>query len=136
MAVASRSYSPETSTGLTSGTALAGYTARGSSATWVGSGHYDTCSGDWVFKLQTEGSKLRGNMWWKGAKFDVYGDIDSSGRAGSVRAGKSKEAHAIPAPRFFRLDIVFEADTARGHYANDSKNASCQADFVLTRSPP
>ena len=74
-------------------------------------------------------------MWWKGVKYDVYGDIDSRGRTGSARAGKSREAHAMPAPRFFKLNIEFEADTAHGHYAIDSQTALCQANFALARNP-
>lgn len=135
VAIASSSYRVEPESAPASGMALAAYTTRGSPANWAGNGHYDTCGAEWVFELQTKGSELRGNMWWKGVKYDVYGNIDSTGRKGSARAGKSKEAHAMPAPRFFRLDIVFEGDTAHGHYAIDSQTALCQADFALARNP-
>ncbi len=50
-----------------------------------------------------------------------------------LRAGKNKASQTTPAPRFFRLDIAFEPNVARGSFAIDSTAASCGADFTLAR---
>jgi Zn-dependent protease with chaperone function len=102
-------------------------------ATWTGWGERDSCGANWALKVEKSGKTLRGNMWWKNAKYDIYGDIDSFGRSLSVRAGKSKDARNTAGPRFFRLDITFTDDTAAGQYAVDSRTASCQTSFSLRR---
>lgn len=78
---------------------------------------------------------LRGNMWWKGVKYDVYGNVDHKGRTEDARAGKSKDFQTMPAPRFFRLDLAFEQSAARGSFAIDSTSAGCRAEFALRPTP-
>jgi len=117
------------------GNSVSGYSASPSeNAIWVGSGASDTCGANWVMMIQKRGSVLRGNMWWKGVKYDIYGNLDITGRVGSARVGKSKEAQHFSAPRFFKLDIDFAADTAMGRYATDSQSLTCQTSFSLSRS--
>ncbi len=141
VALASRSYSSPAGGTATSANAL-GATARPLSTsstgqaqdgTWVGSGQQDSCGADWGMELRRKGSMLRGNMWWKGVKYDVYGTVETTGRTRSAHAGKSKEAQSMVAPRFFKMEMAFETDTAHGHYAIDSQGAVCQADFQLSR---
>lgn len=102
--------------------------------TWMGRGTHDTCGASWAINAQKTGSKLRGNMWWKGVKYDLYGDIDITGRAKDVRAGKNKESRNIPGPRFFALDLTFAGDKATGSYHIDSRSASCQTNVSLSRN--
>ncbi len=107
-------------------------------AYWVGQGASDNCGVDWAMAVQTLGSRLRGNMWWGGIKYDVYGKLDATGRTRSARAGKSQEAQHMVGPRFFKLDIAFAGDSARGHYAIANLESNCQANFSLgaTKSMP
>lgn len=121
------------------GNSVSGYSASPSeNATWVGSGASDTCGANWVMMIQKRGSVLRGNMWWGGIKYDVYGKLDATGRTRSARAGKSQEAQHTVGPRFFKLDIAFAGDSARGHYAVANLESNCQANFSLgaTKSMP
>ena len=107
-------------------------------AYWVGQGASDNCGVNWAMAVQTLGSRLRGNMWWGGIKYDVYGKLDATGRTRSARAGKSQEAQHTVGPRFFKLDIAFAGDSARGHYAVANLESNCQANFSLgaTKSMP
>ena len=141
VALASRSYSspdyklPATGTALSlvgpSGSGKLGAGLR--DATWTAWGERDSCGANWSLKVEKSGKTLRGNMWWKNAKYDIYGDIDGFGRSSSIRAGKSKEARNTAGPRFFRLNITFAEDTATGRYAVASRTASCQTSFSLKR---
>ena len=49
------------------------------------------------------------------------------------RAGKSAEARNTPGPRFFALDVALDKASAKGRYVIDSKTASCNTEFTLTR---
>lgn len=140
--LASQPYSSQGSGAAMSGPALgltgsagAGYSTGSSpDAAWVGSGITDTCGGNWIMKVEKQGSNLRGNMWWKSVKYDIYGKLDASGRAGDAHAGKSKESRSTPGPRLFKFNFVFSGDSATGRYANDSTSSTCQANFSLLRS--
>lgn len=114
------------------GLAFAGSGAKtAANSSWIAQGDTDSCGAEWVLKLEKKGSVLRGNMWWKGVKYDVYGNIDHKGRTEDARAGKSKDFQTMPAPRFFRLDLAFEQSAARGSFAIDSTSAGCRAEFAL-----
>ena len=142
VALASRSYSSPTGGAATSARALGAAarplstssTGQTQDGTWAGRGQQDSCGADWGMELRKNGSLLRGNMWWNGVRYDVYGKVDATGRTRSAHAGKSKESRNMPAPRFFKLEIAFEAGTARGHYAIDSQGAACRAHFLLSRT--
>jgi predicted Zn-dependent protease len=138
VALAMQTYKPElgTSGAVLGGSAqaLLGQGGKASSnSSWVAQGPYDSCGAEWVLKVERKGAVLRGNMWWKDAKYDVYGNIDYKGRTTDARAGKNKASQTIPAPRFFRIEIAFEPNSARGSFAIDSTSGSCQADFTLAR---
>jgi predicted Zn-dependent protease len=141
LAMATKPYQPDHSSAADYGRALNGGTqalvGRGTSptinSTWIAQGSYDNCGAEWALKIERNGSVIRGNMWWKDARYDVYGRLDHKGHTTDAHAGKSKEFQTTPAPRFFRLDIVFEPNAARGRYAMDSSGAACGADFVMAR---
>jgi hypothetical protein len=135
-----QSYKPEPNTSSTysavlggSAQALVGGGKVSSNSNWVAQGSSDSCGAEWVLKVERKGSLLRGNMWWKDAKYDVYGNIDHKGRTTDARAGKNKASQTIPAPRFFRIEIAFEPNSAQGTFAIDSTSASCWANFTLAR---
>lgn len=102
-------------------------------SSWIAQGAVDECGVPWALKLERDGAVLRGTMWWKDARYEVYGRLDHKGRTRDARAGKSKAFQSTPAPRFFRLDIVFEPNVARGRFAIDGSGSACGADFALAR---
>jgi hypothetical protein len=126
---------PDNAQGFAAGT-RALVAARGqatTSSSWIAQGAVDECGVPWALKLERDGAELRGTMWWKDARYEVYGRLDHKGRTRDARAGKTKAFQSTPAPRFFRLDIVFEPEVARGRFAIDGSGSACGADFALAR---
>jgi predicted Zn-dependent protease len=102
--------------------------------TWSGRGAYDSCGATWIITVKQQGSALRGNLWWAGIKYDIYGDLDRNGRTGSARAGKSKEARNQPAPRFFDVELDLAPEGATGRYSIEGQGQLCQAGFSLSHN--
>ena len=102
-------------------------------ATWVGGGASDGCGVAWRMEVMQSGAEIRGNLWWMGLTYDIYGAIDDRGRARDAFAAKSAESRDTSGPKYFKLDFDLLRDNATGHYVIDSQSANCRTDFVLSR---
>ena len=102
-------------------------------ATWAGGGASDGCGVAWRIEATQSGRVIRGNMWWMGMTYDLYGEIDSRGRARDAFASKSVESPRTSGPSTFKLDFDLLRDSATGHYVIDNQSANCRTDFVLSR---
>ncbi len=68
-----------------------------------------------------------------GITYDLYGEIDSRGRARDAFASMSVESPYSSGPSTFNLEFDLSRDSAIGHYAIDNQSDSCRTDFVLSR---
>ncbi len=116
-----------------SGVQDAGYTLA-AGAIWEAGGPSDGCGVPWRINVQQFGTEIRGNLWWWGMSYDLYGDIDDQDRALDAFASKSIESQNMPGPRIFKLEFDLKQDSATGYYAIDNQSKTCRTDFVLSRS--
>ena len=143
LASASKSYNPPISSipGATtkalnsvgSGVQDASYTLA-AGAIWEAGGSSDGCGVPWRINVQQFGTEIRGNLWWMGMSYDLYGDIDDRDRALDAFASKSAESQNMPGPSKFNLEFDLKQNSATGHYAIDNQSKACRTDFVLSRS--
>lgn len=105
---------------------------------WFGRGEKDICGNPWAAEFTINRDKLKGRFWRGKVLYNVYGQLDDSGRLVSVRTGRDRREHGVIGARFLTFDLLFDAEGQRadGIYAIlvTGGAESCETPIALQKS--
>ena len=102
--------------------------------TWTGRGNDAACGSSWSMHLEVSERDVWGKLQWSEIDYDLVGRLDENGQMIGAFAAKSRAFANAIGPRFFEINLTFQAREADGAYAIKKFNKlSCSTKVTLNK---